>query len=68
MCVWFIILCFVYVFLFVTVWLSVPVQSIDWKDFVSKITCCLSSRTLNTHSVTHSPEDQQLTTGHWGAK
>jgi len=48
-----VILCFVY-FVFVTVWLSVTVQSIAWKRLVSEMIYYVFSGTLNsTHSLTH---------------
>jgi len=48
-----IILCSVH-FLFVAVWLSVPVQLIAWKRLVSEMHNYVLSVTLNpTHSLTH---------------
>ena len=49
------------VFCFIVVWLSVPVQLIAWKDSSPKMTCYVSSGTLNpTHSLTYVSDERRV--------
>ena len=49
-------------FLFVIVWLSVPVQSIAWKDSFSEMIYYVSNETLNPTGYSHplTPSDHSL--------
>jgi len=52
------------VYYFVVVWLSVPVQSIAWKDSCLKVTYYVSSGMLNsTQSIAYSHNENHLSNG-----